>query len=123
MLMQFLLVCAGGGLGSGARYLVINVTNRVAVGANFPWATWLVNVSGCFAIGALAGWSESRGMRPELILFFATGLLGGFTTFSTCIIDVLVLNDTGRVGLAFLALSTQVIAGLAFAAMGRAIIK
>ena len=76
---RFLLVCAGGAVGSGARYLVSLWMIRVA-GAAFPWGTILVNVIGCFLIALIIeGWPA---LNPDVRLLLTTGVLGGFTTYS-----------------------------------------
>ena len=77
-------VAAGGALGSVLRYVVsIAVTQRV--GPGFPWGTLLINVAGSFAIGVVAELAISRvsWVGPQVRLFAAVGVLGGFTTFST----------------------------------------
>ena len=89
----FLLACAGGALGAGARYLVyLEVTRHW--GANFPWATLTVNVVGSLVIGILAAlllekWPDT----VELRVFLITGILGGFTTFSAFSFDVMTLAE------------------------------
>jgi fluoride exporter len=76
---RFLLVCAGGALGSGARYLMTLWMIRAA-GAAFPWGTILVNVIGCFLIALIMeGWPA---LNPDVRLLLTTGMLGGFTTYS-----------------------------------------
>ncbi|MFC0860895.1 fluoride efflux transporter FluC [Sphaerimonospora cavernae] len=80
-------IAAGGGLGSVARYLVGQALP--AEPGVFPWATFLTNVSGCFALGALmvfvlGVWPPGRYVRP----FFGIGLLGGYTTFSTLTAEI-----------------------------------
>lgn len=87
---RFLAIFVGGGLGSLGRYLLQGlVQERAALSARgwaalFPWGTLAVNLSGCFAIGLLAGLFEARWpARPELRVFLLVGVLGGFTTFST----------------------------------------
>jgi CrcB protein len=78
---------AGGALGSGARHLV-NVGMGRWLGAGFPWWTLFVNVSGCFLMGALI---EALALRfqtsQELRTLLATGVLGGYTTFSAFSMD------------------------------------
>jgi CrcB protein len=71
-------VALGGALGSGLRYGASRAIPRLA---GFPLATLLVNVTGCLAFGLAAGWLASRGESARL--FVLTGVLGGFTTFST----------------------------------------
>ena len=80
---SFLLVGAGGFIGSVSRYYLGGLVLHLAAGSRFPWATLTVNTLGCFAIGLLAGAAEIRHvMSPQTRLFIFTGVLGGFTTFS-----------------------------------------
>lgn len=87
--MHLWAVAAGGALGALARWAVTLAWPHPA-GA-FPWSTWAVNVSGCFLIGVLMTliarrWPRSRLIRPLL----GVGFLGGYTTFSASVVDVLV---------------------------------
>lgn len=99
-------VAAGGAIGASARYGA-GLLWPTASGA-FPWTTLVVNVVGCAVIGAFMVlisevWTVHRLMRP----FFGTGVLGGFTTFSTYATDIRRLIDGGhpRIALAYLALT------------------
>ncbi|GAA3118333.1 CrcB family protein [Streptosporangium carneum] len=96
----------GGAAGAGARYgaALLWPTEPDA----FPWTTLGVNVSGCLAIGILLvtlteAWTAPAWVRP----FLATGVLGGFTTFSTYCVDIERLVSGGRpeVGLGYLAVT------------------
>ncbi|WP_250029015.1 fluoride efflux transporter FluC [Paractinoplanes maris] len=79
------VISAGGVLGALTRH-GLQVLWPHAEGG-FPWATWLINVSGCFLIGVISVLlRDSRYWR----LFLTTGLLGGYTTFSTAMTDVVV---------------------------------
>jgi fluoride exporter len=85
--LRLLLVCLGGALGSGVRYLVAVALPRtaeaVAAGA-FPWATFTVNTVGCFLMQLLVGVAAGPlRLSPEVRLLLATGVLGGFTTYSS----------------------------------------
>jgi CrcB protein len=98
------VVSAGGALGSLARYGVGYALP--ARPAGFPWATFTVNVTGCLLIGALVvlvteAWGGHRLVRP----FLGVGVLGGYTTFSTYVVDFQRLVDHGAAGaaLAYLA--------------------
>jgi len=77
----------GGAIGSGARHAV-NVGMGRWLGPGFPWWTFLVNVSGCFLMGVLI---EALALRfnasDDLRTFLATGILGGYTTFSAFSLD------------------------------------
>src|SRR5262245_33557803 len=80
---RFLLVCLGGAAGTGARYLIALAAPRV-LGAAFPWATLIVNVSGSFLLGAIVHVGVTRSaLSPTLRLVLTTGVMGGFTTYST----------------------------------------
>jgi fluoride exporter len=81
------VISMGGVLGALARYGLGVAWPHPATG--FPWATWLVNVSGCFLIGALMTWLPRRTRHPYLRPFLGVGVLGGYTTFSTAMVDAL----------------------------------
>ena len=83
LLRNLLLVGGGGFLGSVARYLLGGLVLRATGAPRFPLATLTVNVTGCLAIGAIAGLAERAHLfSPAARLFLITGLLGGYTTFS-----------------------------------------
>ena len=83
MLVRTLVVGAGGFLGASARYLLGGAIYRW-LPATFPWATFVINVTGCFGIGFLAVLAEERMLLgPGARLFLMVGILGGYTTFST----------------------------------------
>jgi CrcB protein len=119
--LQLLLVCAGGALGSGARYLVSTWAARV-LGADFPRGTILVNATGSFVLALIFTIPGSR-ISPELRLFLGAGLLGGYTTYSSFNTETLALLDQGSPGLAVANLGLTVagclVAGLAGIALGR----
>ena len=94
-----LLVFAGAGLGGVLRHLV-NSACAQAFGTAFPWGTLTVNVAGSFLMGALTGWLAFRageGWTQGARLFLATGVLGGFTTFSAFSLDAILLWERGQV--------------------------
>ncbi|WP_405686483.1 fluoride efflux transporter CrcB [Streptomyces sp. NBC_00057] len=100
------VVALGGALGACARYGATLIWPTAPGG--FPWTTLIVNVVGCAVIGVFMVvisevWAAHRLVRP----FFGTGLLGGFTTFSTYAVDIERLVDGGRArtGLAYLGLT------------------
>ena len=96
--LQFLLlVFVGGGLGSTLRYGV-NLGSVALFGPHFPFGTLTVNVVGSAIMGAFAGYLLTRepGTGSDALrLFFMTGILGGFTTFSAFSLDVVVLWQRG----------------------------
>lgn len=81
--VNLLLVCLGGALGSGARYLTA-LWAAGAFGTGFPYGTLLVNLGGSFLLAFLmhAGTATAL-LPPELRLLLTTGVMGGFTTYST----------------------------------------
>jgi len=94
-LYHLLLVCAGGALGAGLRHLTVSTVSRI-IGPAFPWGTLAVNLAGCLVMGLLAGVLGRKFDVPdEVRLFLATGVLGGFTTFSAFSLDVAVLWERG----------------------------
>ena len=80
MIARFLLVCLGGALGSGARYAT-SLWAAAAIGTAFPFGTLIVNVGGSFLLGFLM--HICTRLSPELRLALTTGVMGGFTTYST----------------------------------------
>lgn len=92
---RFLYISVGAIIGANARYLV-GLWAAERFGANFPYGTFLVNVSGCFLIGLFYGLGESRiTITPELRLLFAVGFLGAFTTFSSFGFESIALLRSG----------------------------
>lgn len=95
-----LLAAAGGALGAGARHLV-NVAFGRLLGASFPWQTVFVNVVGSLAMGLLiAAFALRFSGNLDARTFLATGILGGFTTFSAFSLDFANLVERGNWGLA-----------------------
>lgn len=89
----FLLAAAGGAIGAGSRHLV-NVGLGRLLGTAFPWGTLTVNIVGSLLMGLLVEALALRyGGSPTMRTFLATGVLGGFTTFSAFSLDVYVLVE------------------------------
>jgi len=87
------VIALGGALGASARY---GVGSAWPTGGGFPWSTFAVNVLGCLLLGALlVGLTELRGGHPLLRPFLGTGVLGGFTTFSTYAVDGVTRDAAG----------------------------
>lgn len=92
----FLLIGIGGFLGSIARYLTASYFTKIIPSA-FPYGTFAVNILGCLAIGIVYGLSERCSwFTPEWRLFLATGLCGGYTTFSSFTYENVELLQNGN---------------------------
>src|SRR6185369_4300973 len=110
--MGFLIVFLGGGLGAALRHGV-NIATARLLGTAFPYATMFENVSGSLAMGLLAGYFAFRGGLPQhWQLFLTTGILGGYTTFSTYSLDAVLLYERGAFGLAALYTLGSVVASI-----------
>jgi fluoride exporter len=111
-----LIVFLGAGIGGALRHAV-NVAAARLLGAGFPWGTLSVNVVGGFAMGLLAGWlalKAGEAWTQPVRLLLATGILGGFTTFSAFSLDVMLLWERGQAGLA----ATYILASVALSIAG-----
>ncbi|MGN6301748.1 MAG: fluoride efflux transporter CrcB [Angustibacter sp.] len=106
-----LSIGAGGAVGAAARWSVSQAAPTAP--GQFPWATFAVNVSGCLALGVLMVfvvdvWPPRRYVRP----FLGVGVLGGYTTFSTYMLETRSLVVGGEEALAMLYLLGSLVAGL-----------
>jgi CrcB protein len=118
ILLDILTVAAGGAIGASLRHLA-NVAVARIVGFGFPWGTLLINVAGCFAMGVFIEILARRfNASNELRLFVATGVLGGFTTFSAFGLDFAVLWERGALAPAFGYAFASVIGSLASVFLG-----
>ena len=114
---NIIAVGAGSFIGGIARYIVSLAMKGISKG--FPWATVLVNLSGCLIIGLLWGFlSRNASESTSWGLFLTVGLCGGFTTFSTFSKEALTMLQTGQIwGFAsYIALSIP--AEIALVALG-----
>ena len=108
-----LLVAFGGALGALLRYHLGLWVLALMPAARFPWATWLVNVLGCLAVGAVWAWSLRFQAMPEgLRLALMIGLLGGFTTFSAFGLETVAMLKRGDIGLASIYVLSSLLLGL-----------
>jgi len=113
-LQPYILVFVGAGLGGVLRHILNVVIGRV-MGAGFPWSTAFINVTGSVAMGLLVGWLAFRAdaeWTQPLRLFVATGILGGYTTFSTFSLETILLIERHEIGAAFAYVVGSVVLGV-----------
>jgi CrcB protein len=114
---SFLLVFLGGGVGAAARHLV-NLGALRLLGLGFPFGTLFVNVLGSALMGVIVIGAALRWQLPQdARLFLTTGVLGGFTTFSTFSLDVMALWERDRHDLAILYVAASLLLSLAAIAL------
>jgi len=107
-----LVIAAAGALGAASRHLLESFVNR-HWGDAFPWGTFVVNVTGCFMLGALVGVFAHRLGVPLWAQAAATvGFLGAFTTFSTYVLQIYRSTSTGHLAVAFANAFGSLAAGL-----------
>lgn len=105
--LVFVAAALAGGVGAVLRYVVDLAVMRVA-GRRFPWGIVLVNITGSFALGLVTT------ALPEVLFVVGAGLLGGYTTFSTAMLDTVLLWRNGERGASVLhAIGTLVVSLLA----------
>lgn len=110
--MLYLIVFIGAGLGGAMRHGV-NVAVARVTGYYFPFGTLIVNITGSFAMGMLAGYFAFRpGIPQHLRLFLTTGILGGFTTYSSFSLDTALLIERHAYWLAAAYVAGSFAAGL-----------
>lgn len=110
---NLLLVGLGGFLGSAARYAVTGWATQLTQASRFPVGTAVVNISGCFLIGLLAGIAEhAHLMSATTRLFLLTGVLGGFTTYSAFAYETYFLARRDLAAAAAGNVALQVVLGL-----------
>jgi len=121
--MLTLIVFIGAGIGGAMRHGV-NVAAARLFGFGFPFGTLIVNVSGSFVMGLFAGYFAYRAGVPQHVrLFLTTGILGGFTTFSTFSLDAAVLIERHAYGAAVGYMVGSVAAALAGLFFGLAVFR
>lgn len=107
--MDFLLVFLGAGIGGMLRHGVNFLSLRL-LGSGLPLGTLFINVSGSLVMGILAEyWAVKSGLSQPARLFLTTGLLGGFTTFSTFSLEAALLWERGQALIAVAYVTTSVV--------------
>lgn len=117
-MVRFLWICLGGAVGTGARYLLSGWLARTA-GPGFPWGTLAVNVIGSFLLGLIMQIALGTDLlSPTLRLTLTTGVMGGFTTYSTFNYETLQYLQQSDWLMGALNLAVTVVACLAAGSLG-----
>lgn len=117
MLSRYIVVGLGGFIGANARYIVGDwVKSRW--GADFPYGTFLINITGCFILGIFGTLLQRYAWNDNLRLLVAVGFVGAYTTFSTFEYESLQLITDGAWGKALLNLIGSVVLGFMAAYLG-----
>ena len=97
--MNSLIVMLGGALGALGRYQFGRMATHV-MGTGWPWGTLGVNIIGGFMMGALVGWMARHGSvhGEQIRLLIGVGMMGGFTTFSSFSLEVMLMIERGEWG-------------------------
>lgn len=117
----YVLVMAGGSVGSLLRYLAGRAVPPVLAGAPFPVAILLVNIVASAVLGLVAGWTISRAVGEDVRLLVGVGFCGGLSTFSSFSYDTAVMIQNGRTGTAVLNIGLNVVLCLLASAGGMAL--
>lgn len=115
--MNFFYVILGGGIGAGLRYMLQLFIGK-SNGHQLPVSTLIANLSGCLLIGIVAGLSLKYKWNEHQLLFVMTGLLGGYTTFSSFSIEIIQLLKNNHFGLALIYLGLSNFVGLGLCYFG-----
>lgn len=116
---SILAVAVGGGIGAVLRFVVGHAALQ-RFGPGFPWGTLFINITGSFLIGIIAELAITRsfGVTPMVRIFAATGVLGGYTTFSTYSLDAMTLFGEGSLSVGAAYTLGSVVLGVAAAYAG-----
>lgn len=122
-ILEFLIVFIGAGLGGAMRHGV-NIGSLRVTDSGYPYNTLFVNIVGCFVMGVLTEWFALRA-DPGMLwrLFLTTGILGGFTTFSTFSLDFALLVERGELVSAALYVLLSVACSLIGVFAGLAVVR
>lgn len=117
-----LAIGSGSFIGGVLRYLIsLAVQERIL--STFPYGTMTVNMVGCFLIGVVFGLSDRGNMTQEWRLFLATGVMGGFTTFSAFSNETVNMLRDGQLVYALIYVAGSILLGITATFLGISIIK
>ncbi|MGE5424160.1 MAG: fluoride efflux transporter CrcB [Syntrophothermus sp.] len=117
-----LFIGTGSFIGGVSRYVLSRFV-QAKVYTSFPYGTMLVNITGCFLIGMVFALSERGNLSADWRLFLATGILGGFTTFSAFSNETAGMLRDGQLAYAFYYVAGSILLGVVATFLGIIIIK
>ncbi|PYY54549.1 fluoride efflux transporter CrcB [Curtobacterium sp. MCSS17_011] len=118
---ELLLVAVGGGAGAALRFVLDGVVKTRVAGsrfAAFPVGTLLINVSGSLVLGVLTGLAQAGTIPASTVAVLGTGMMGGYTTFSTASVETVQLLRSGKTRLAVLNGLGMLVVSVGAAALG-----
>ena len=117
-MMGYVVVFIGAGVGGAIRH-AMNIWVARWMGTHFPWHTFVINITGSLVMGLVTGWfAQKVGAAGHLRLFLATGVLGGYTTFSAYSLDAVLLWERQEHLLSALYVGGSVIGAIAGLMLG-----
>ena len=123
MIKSLLFVGIGSFIGGVLRYSISTFV-KGAAGNAFPWGTLAVNLLGCFLFGVVYALFAKYSTHSSIVyLLLTTGVLGGFTTFSTFAHESMLMLQNGNYGSFLGYVAASLVAGLVFMALGYWIVK
>ena len=120
--MNLVWVGLGSFIGGILRYMISNSVNP-KLGAGIPWGTLLINFTGCLLIGFIYSLQQKNPLHSGLFLLLTTGVLGGFTTFSSFSLESMILLRDGLFVAAFIYITLSLISCLAGTGIGIALVR
>jgi CrcB protein len=114
--LELLLVAVGGGVGAALRFLLDGVVKARVTG--FPLGTVVINVSGSLVLGVLTGLGQAGTIPLPVVAVLGTGMMGGYTTFSTASVETVQLLRSGKPRLAVLNGLGMLVVSVGAAALG-----
>ena len=117
-----LIIGTGSFLGGSFRYLLSQFVQGRFL-SSYPYGTFTVNIIGCFIIGLVFALSGKYNLSPEWRLFLATGICGGFTTFSSFSFETMAMIREGQYLYSFLYIGSSIFLGLIAVYLGMTLFK
>ncbi len=117
--MKLLIVAMGGAVGAAARYAISTIPFKMT----FPIGTLITNFIGAFLIGLVVGLAEGKRLTDNSVLFFKTGVCGGFTTFSTFSLEAVTLFENNNIAIVIAYAAASVVLCMLGVVIGRSLVR